>query len=108
MACDPNTLLRNANALCAECNLTGDLYAALEIVLWCQLRDGTSGTCDLPTLIEQAKCIRRCIPAGSMGYVKLCLMSQAVVAAAAAAASLRITQGGDFVLTQGGDFRIVQ
>lgn len=78
MACDPATLLRNANALCAECNLTGDLYGALEIVLWCQLRDGTAGTCDLPTLIEQAKCLRACIPAGAMPAVKLRLMCRVI------------------------------
>lgn len=74
MACDPNTLLDAAK--CFECNLTGDLYAAAEIVLLCAIRDRTTQSCDPQTLAAQASCIRGCIPLGMMPAVKLSILCQ--------------------------------
>ena len=72
MACDPNTLLEQAK--CFQCTLTGDLFQAVEIVLLCALRDGTTLACDPQTLVTQANCIRSCIPPGMMSAVKLSLL----------------------------------
>lgn len=72
MACDTNALL--AAAKCFECNFSGDMYAAAEIVLLCAIRDGTTLSCDPQTLAAQASCIRGCIPLGMMGAVKLSLL----------------------------------
>lgn len=74
MACDPNTLMEQAK--CFECNLTGDLFPAVEIVLLCAIRDGTTSSCDPQTLVSQASCIRSCIPLGMMPAVKLALLCQ--------------------------------
>lgn len=72
MACDPNTLMEQAK--CFECNLTGDLFPAVEIVLLCAIRDGETLSCDPATLVAQASCIRTCIPLGMMPAVKLALL----------------------------------
>jgi hypothetical protein len=72
MACDPNTLL--AQAKCYDCNLSPGMYAAMEIVLLCAIRDGTTLACDPQTLLTQANCILTCIPPGMMGAVKVALL----------------------------------
>ena len=72
MPCDPNTLL--AQSKCYQCLLTGDLFAAVEIVLLCAWRDGTVLSCDPQTLVAQASCIRSCIPFGMMPAVKLAIL----------------------------------
>ena len=74
MPCDPNTLLDQAK--CFQCNLTGDLFPAVEIVLLCAIRDGTPLACDPQTLVAQASCIRSCIPLGMMSAVKLSILCQ--------------------------------
>jgi len=74
MACDPNTLLDQAK--CFQCNLSGDMFMALEIVLLCKIRDGTTSNCDPATLIAEASCIRCSLPLGSMSAVKVALLCQ--------------------------------
>jgi hypothetical protein len=74
MACDPNTLLEAAK--CFDCTLTGDLFLAVEIVLLCAIRDGTTLSCDPQTLVAQASCIRSCIPVGMMPAVKLAILCE--------------------------------
>lgn len=60
-------------AKCYECAVTGDLNAAVEIVLLCAIRDGESLTCDAQELVTQTSCIR-CIPQGMMEAVKTALL----------------------------------
>jgi len=72
MACDPNTLL--AQAKCYDCNLSPGMYAAMEIVLLCAIRDGSTIACDSQSLLTQANCILTCIPPGMMGAVKVALL----------------------------------
>lgn len=74
MACDPNTLI--AQAKCYDCNFTPGMFAAVEIVLLCAIRDKTPITCDPQTLITQANCIIGCIPPGMMPAVKIALLCQ--------------------------------
>ena len=74
MACDPNTLLEQAK--CYQCLMVGDLFPAVEIVLLCAIRDGTTIACDPQTLVTQANCIRACIPRGMMSAVKISLLCQ--------------------------------
>ena len=74
MACDPNTLI--AAAKCFECNISGLMYDAVEIVLLCAIRDGTASSCDPQTLVTQASCIIGCIPPGMMPAVKLSLLCE--------------------------------
>lgn len=76
MACDPNTLLEQAK--CFQCNLTPGMFAAVEIVLLCALRDGTPLSCDPQTLITEASCILGCIPPGMMSAVKIALLCEIV------------------------------
>ncbi len=72
MACALPALLEQAK--CLQCNLTGDLYAAAEIVLLCALRDGEALPCTSAELIARANCIRSCIPLGMLGAVRLALL----------------------------------
>lgn len=72
MACDPTTLLEQAK--CYQCNLSPGMFAAVEIVLLCAIRDGTPITCTSQALLAQASCIRGCIPPGMMGAVKLAIL----------------------------------
>ncbi len=72
MACDPNTLLDQAK--CYQCVMTSGLYPAVEIVLLCAIRDGTTLPCDPQALITEASCISACIPPGMMSAVKLALL----------------------------------
>jgi hypothetical protein len=74
MACDPNTLLEQAK--CLDCSLTGALLPAVEIVLLCAIRDGTTLSCDPQALASQANCIRACIPLGMMPAVRLAILCQ--------------------------------
>jgi hypothetical protein len=74
MACDPNTLL--AAAKCFDCGMSGIMFDAVEIVLLCAIRDGTSLACDPQTLLAQASCILSCIPPGAMPAVKLSILCQ--------------------------------
>lgn len=74
MACDPNTLL--AQAKCYDCNVSGSMYMAMEIVLLCAIRDGTTIACDPQSIISQAACIEPCIPYGMMPAVKIALLCQ--------------------------------
>lgn len=72
MTCDPNTLL--AQAKCYDCNLSPGMFAAVEIVLLCAIRDGTAIDCDAQSLLTQASCILSCIPPGMMPSVKLAIL----------------------------------
>jgi len=74
MACDPNTLLDQAK--CFNCNLSGDMFMAIEIVLLCKIRDGETSSCDPATLIAEATCIRCNIPPGALSAVKVALLCQ--------------------------------
>jgi hypothetical protein len=74
MACDPNTLL--AQAKCFNCNISGAMFDAVEIVLLCAINDGGTVACDPQTLISQASCLFTCIPPGMMPAVKLSLLCQ--------------------------------
>ena len=76
MACDPNVLVEQAK--CFQCALTGDLFAAVDILLLCAIRDGTGLSCDPQALAAQASCIRACIPTGMLAAVKLSLLCQIV------------------------------
>jgi hypothetical protein len=72
MACDPNTLISQSR--CFECFLTGNMAAAVEIVMLCAIRDGETVSTDPQTLAAQASCIQACIPIGMLPAVKLSLL----------------------------------
>jgi hypothetical protein len=72
MACDPATLIEQAK--CLQCYFTGDMFPAAEIILLCNIRDGTPVNCDPQLLAAQATCIRSCIPPGAMNAVKTALL----------------------------------
>lgn len=76
MACDPAILLDQAK--CYQCNMSGLMFDAVEIVLLCAIRDGTTLDCDPQTLITQASCIVDCIPPGMMYAVKLAILCDIV------------------------------
>lgn len=105
MACDTASLI--AQAQCLSCYLTGDLLVAGQIVLLCEIRDGTPVNCDPQALAAQAQCIRNCIPAGMLDLVKLSLLC-GVSDAVAALVNARITQAGDTRITQDGNTRVIQ
>lgn len=74
MACDPAQLLEDSK--CFQCNLSGALFDAVEIVLLCAIRDGDVMACDPSSLAEDAKCILTCIPQGQMQAVKLAVLCE--------------------------------
>lgn len=56
MACDPQTLLTNAE--CFQCYGYGSMLDAMEVVLLCAIRDGnTSMACDPQSLLSEANCL---------------------------------------------------
>jgi hypothetical protein len=72
MACDPATLLQQST--CFQCINSGLLFAAVEIVILCAIRDGETVPTDPQALISQANCILACIPPGAMSAVKLAIL----------------------------------
>ena len=76
MPCDTALLL--AQSSCYQCNYSGLMFDAVEIVLLCAIRDGETISCDPQALITQASCILGCIPAGMMGAVKLAILCDIV------------------------------
>lgn len=75
MACDPQTLISNAQCwLACGSNALND---AFEIALLCAIRDGdTSLACNPQALIAQAECLLSCLPAGSFGAVRLGILCE--------------------------------
>lgn len=88
MACDPNTLL--AEATCFNCNISGAMFDAVEIVLLCAINDGDAMACDPQTLITQASCLLTCIPPGMMPAIKLSLLCQILAAGGGGAGASQI------------------
>lgn len=90
MACDPAQLLEDSK--CFQCNLSGALFDAVEIVLLCAIRDGDVMACDPSSLAEDAKCILTCIPQGQMQAVKLAVLCD-VAAGGGSGAGCCVYQG---------------
>ena len=74
MSCDPQELLSDAK--CFQCNLDGILFDAVEVVLLCAIRDGTSVECDSNWLISQAACLLCTIPVGAFAAIKLSILCE--------------------------------
>jgi hypothetical protein len=71
MACDPQSLLNQANCLLCKLPSDDEVYDAVELVLLCAIRDATPISCDPDNLLSQARCILCTIPAGAMKAAKL-------------------------------------
>lgn len=76
MACDTALLLEQSK--CYQCNMSGLMFDAVEIILLCAIRDGETPSCDPQALITQASCILGCIPPGMMYAVKLAILCDIV------------------------------
>ncbi len=74
MSCEPQQLLDLI--ACFETKVWGSLHDAVEVVLLCGIRDGTSMSCDPQTLIDQANCLLCVVPPGAYPAIKLSLLCQ--------------------------------
>lgn len=52
------------------------MLAAIRIRLLCAIIDGQTMACDVQTLVDAAKCIENCVPAGMMASVEIYLLCQ--------------------------------
>jgi len=91
MACDTSILIEQAK--CYDCNMSGLMFSAVEIVLLCAIRDGTLLACDSQTLITQASCILGCIPPNMMPAVKIAILCQILNASGAGVFTAELLSG---------------